>query len=79
MFTQLVVNERAHHAEFAFSELAAERRHTVAAIGDLVIYLVFGFELEFAGAKARDLFSVIQLFAFAFRPVTNCTVLTKEG
>ena len=79
MFSQLVVDKRTHHPEFAFGELAAEWRHAVAAVGDLVVDLVFGFEFEFAGAQARYLFAVIELFAFAIAAMTNRAMLTKEG
>ena len=79
MPSQPVVNECGHLMQFAFAQLISEWSHSVAAVGDLFIDLVFGVKFEIALAQAWYPCAVLEQFPVGLRPVADGTVLAKEG
>ena len=67
-------HEVGHHFQLAFGQAIAKRRHAVAAVGDLVVDLGLGLELEFALTKAWDLRTVGEDFPSASGPwqIADC-------
>ena len=71
-------HEVCHHLQFAFGQAVSEGRHAVAAVGDLVVDLGLGLELEFALAKAGDLCTVGEDLSFRFGPMADRALLAEN-
>jgi len=76
--SELVVHECCHHVEFIVSQLASERSHAIAAIGDLAIDLFLCFELELAFTQAGNSQSLVHHLAFPLGPVADRAMLAEK-
>src|SRR5947208_866576 len=73
------MHELRHHVDLTFGQNITKRRHAVAAIGDLSIYLVLGVKLELARAQARYFGAVVEDLPLRLRAVTDGAILSEEG
>ena len=64
--------------DLAVGQLAAKRHHAVAAVGDVIVYLLGVGVFMLARAKIRDYAAVFERLAFGLGAVTDGAVLTKQ-
>lgn len=73
------MNKVSKQAHFPLGELRAERRHTVAALGYLLVDLGLGSELEFTRAQARDFGAVVEGLSVGLLAMADGAILPKQG
>ena len=78
LIPKVVLNEIDHHLDLSFAQDAAEGHHPVAAIRDVIIYLLVRLILMLAVTDVWNDAAVVECLAFALGAVTNRTILTKE-
>ena len=79
LFSQVIYHKIDQHIDLAFGQHIAEWDHAVAAVGDVVVDLVGSLVFMLAVADIGYHAAVVERFALRLRPVTNSTVLAKEG
>jgi hypothetical protein len=76
--TQVALNKLHHQPYFPLGQLVAERDHSIAAVGDVLMDLVVGLVFVLAIADVGDDPAIFERLALTLRPVADRAVLTKE-